>query len=184
MKRERKPSGWSVGLRPEDQVRPCAWDGCSNNCTLLMPLTFCDDHITLIVGMVVEHENKRWDVQPLRVAASQVPESKPGWIYYIQVGERIKVGYTANLRRRFGQYPPGSVLLAAHPGRKADETVLHSMLTLSRSEGREWYALTDEMAGHIRGVIAKHGDPPAVKEWTTPHRAHAMQSRGAPRKIG
>src|SRR5690554_2780796 len=40
----------------------------------------------------------------------------PGWVYYIRVGDTIKIGFSQDVSQRMRTYPPNAELLAAHPG--------------------------------------------------------------------
>jgi hypothetical protein len=87
--------------------------------------------------------------------------SMPGTIYYIRIGEHIKVGYAKNLDSRLSAYPPTATLLATHPGTRKDEQALHSLFTAHRVAGREWYAPAAELMAHIDRVTAEPGKPAA-----------------------
>ena len=83
-----------------------------------------------------------------------------GQIYYAQVGDVIKIGYTTNLLQRMGSYPPGSRLLAVEPGTRKLERARHSLFTVHLSHGREWFNPNEELDAWIEQVIDKHGPPP------------------------
>ncbi len=74
-----------------------------------------------------------------------------GTVYYLLVGDRIKVGWTANLRQRMRSYPPGHSLLATESGTRADEAAVHQRCTPWRISGREWY----DDNGPMRRVAAE-----------------------------
>lgn len=83
----------------------------------------------------------------------------PGWIYYILVGERIKIGYSMDVKRRLKAYPPDTPLLAMHPGTKRTEQDMHSKFAGSRAAGREWFLDAPEIREHIKQVIDQFGEP-------------------------
>lgn len=83
----------------------------------------------------------------------------PGWIYYLLVADRIKIGYTVDVKRRLRSYPPGSPLLALHPGTKQLEGEMHAKFAGSRAAGREWFLDTPEIRDHIKEVITEFGEP-------------------------
>lgn len=76
----------------------------------------------------------------------------PGNIYYLLVGELIKIGYTKNMEQRMRQYPPHSKLLAVHPGTMRTERQMHSMFFNSIVKGKEWFAITPALIKHIENV--------------------------------
>lgn len=79
----------------------------------------------------------------------------PGHIYYLLVGDLIKIGYTKNLEQRMRQYPPHSKLLAVHPGTMRTERQMHSMFFNSIAKGKEWFAITPKLTSHIEDVRRK-----------------------------
>lgn len=82
-----------------------------------------------------------------------------GFVYYLEVGERIKVGFSADLKRRMRQYPPGSRLLAIEPGDYDVELRRHRQFVGSKTEGREWFRPTSDLLEHIATLVAQHGEP-------------------------
>ncbi len=83
----------------------------------------------------------------------------PGWIYYLLISGRIKIGYSTDVKRRLRSYPPDSPLLALHPGTKTLEHEMHLKFTGSRAAGREWFLDTEELRHHITTVIDQFGEP-------------------------
>lgn len=83
----------------------------------------------------------------------------PGWVYYLLVADRIKIGYTIDVKRRLRSYPPGSQLLALHPGTKQLEHDMHAKFAGARAAGREWFLDTPELRQHIKDVIEQFGEP-------------------------
>ena len=94
--------------------------------------------------------------------AANPPAPTPGTVYYLQAGGHIKIGWTSDLAKRMRAYPPGSTLLAVHPGTRADEAAAHRRFAAHRTHGREWYPLAADLMRHIDRVVAEHGAPPAV----------------------
>lgn len=77
---------------------------------------------------------------------------KTGQVYYVRVGDTIKIGHSDNVPRRIRQYPPGSALLAVEPGELALEHQRHYQFRAHRVAGREWYAPAPELMAHIDRV--------------------------------
>lgn len=117
------PPKTAMGLRPEDRAGKCAWTECDQPYTDLYPITLCHTH-TLLIWSLVDQDVKDSGQAVVAPAGRSIRHDaeKVGWIYYVKIGDKIKVGYTKNLQRRVAQYPPDSVLLAARPrndGRRA-----------------------------------------------------------------
>ena len=80
-------------------------------------------------------------------------QTRPGWIYYLQVGDLIKIGFTYDLDRRVAQYPPNVKLLAFHAGTWELEQALHRRFSLEREKGREWYRPSEVVMKHVDRAI-------------------------------
>lgn len=85
-------------------------------------------------------------------AEKRFASNRPGSIYYLRVGDRVKIGFTADLYQRMMQYPPNSELLATHPGTPAMEKRIHQDFTRHLADGREWFHPNTELSEHIAGV--------------------------------
>ena len=85
--------------------------------------------------------------------------TKPGIIYYLQVGDLVKIGYSSDLPRRMKQYPPHATLLAQHPGTRETERDMHQKLATKLAKGREWFKMCPEVEGHIEAVKATYVQP-------------------------
>ena len=100
-----------------------------------------------------------------------------GWIYYIHVGDVIKIGFSTDVKRRLRSYPPGTPLLAMHPGTKQLETELHRQFASSRAAAREWFLDTPEMREHIKTVNEQFGEPDRARyEWRDQHRRRNLKA--------
>jgi len=83
-----------------------------------------------------------------------------GWIYYIRVDERIKIGYSTDVKQRMRAYPPHSELLAVHPGTPTLEREMHAQFAGHLAQGREWFRPDDPVMVHIARVVEQFGPPP------------------------
>jgi hypothetical protein len=83
----------------------------------------------------------------------------PGFVYYLRVGERIKVGYSVDVKRRMRQYPPGCTLLAVEPGDRDLERKRHQQFRGSLLDGREWFRPTPDLMELVDEVVSVHGEP-------------------------
>lgn len=78
-------------------------------------------------------------------------------IYYVRVGEHIKIGWTTNLYRRLRAYPPTAELLAWRYGTKADERALHQQFAAYLAGGREWFRDVPEIRAAAEAAKAEFG---------------------------
>lgn len=68
-------------------------------------------------------------------------------VYYMRVGDRVKIGYTSNLKSRVAQVMPEEVL-ATEPGGRLMEGVRHRQFADLRV-AREWFRLEGRLDQHI-----------------------------------
>lgn len=73
-------------------------------------------------------------------------------VYYVQVGDVIKIGVTGRLRHRLNAYPPFSKLLAREPGDHFLEAKRHQQFAHLRVAGKEWYRPDPELLAFIEKV--------------------------------
>lgn len=109
---------------------------------LSIPSKYADESVT-------QREDRLWQER----ARLERDRQHPGWIYYLRLDEKIKIGWTSDLNQRIRAYPPHAVVLASHPGTRADERDLHRSFKPFRVAGREWYSPGGELMAHIRRQV-------------------------------
>lgn len=67
------------------------------------------------------------------------PDPGESVVYYLLVGDLVKIGTTNHLARRLQSYPPTSVLLATEPGSVDVEVERHRQFREYLSARREWF---------------------------------------------
>lgn len=97
-----------------------------------------------------------------RCSPKPEPEPVAGWVYYVETGGYIKIGWTSDLQARMRAYPPSFRLLAVEPGEQALEARRHRQFAVHRTHGREWYPLAAVLTQHVDRILAEHGEPPKV----------------------
>jgi len=107
-------------------------------------------------------DTKAREENKLRAHREAVDPNSTGYVYYMRINGRIKIGYTANLRQRSRNYPPGTELLAVEPGTRELEKRRHDQFVRSLAQGREWFAESDDLIAHIAGVAEVHPLPTNV----------------------
>lgn len=164
---------WNRTSRPEGRRNP----------DLELPL--CWPHMAVAFQMTVEgFANEAQFIDALadvndRLAARQAIETEAkqaafmartsGDIYFVRVGDLVKVGWTRDLWQRLKSYGASAELLVSYPGTRNDETNLHRQLTPARAKGREWYEDGAIIAKFLDEALAKYGSPPALDGmWTKP----------------
>lgn len=170
----------------------CAWVSCREERLTFFPV--CYEHAQLIASVMngpadgtkealistaifneqfLKRERQIREVEQLHATRG----SKPGWIYYVLTDGKIKIGYSTNITRRLRAYPPGSEVLAVHPGTPDLEKQIHRDFDAHRVAGREWFRPDPEILDHCERVVAEHGDPqrfaPKVRD---PHASKQVTS--------
>lgn len=72
-------------------------------------------------------------------------------VYYVRVGDHVKIGYTSNLGNRMKAYPTGR-LLATEPGGLTEERKRHEQFAHALDVGREWFRITPDLMAHIKDL--------------------------------
>ena len=161
----------------------CAFDDCTERATYhKTPL--CREHAQQVWKLVEEHEPEherhlvRGDFKTAKSTGTprRYLANRPGHIYYLQVGDRVKIGFTADFYRRMMQYPPNSVLLATHPGTPAVEKEMHQDFRRYLADGREWFHPNAELDAHIAKVQEKYPLTTSIAKMREPMNGAAGSS--------
>jgi hypothetical protein len=70
-----------------------------------------------------------------------------GIVYYMRIGNRVKIGWTGNLKSRMKSINPEE-LLATEPGTRDKERQRHKQFEHLRVHG-EWFAMEESLLSHI-----------------------------------
>lgn len=98
-----------------------------------------------------------------------------GVVYYMRFGNRVKIGFTSDIRTRVLAVPNDEVL-AAEPGSYETERERHQQFSGSKIAAfKEWFGLTPDLIAHISEIRDRHGDPFALSDAQNERR----QSGGA-----
>lgn len=81
-------------------------------------------------------------------------------VYYLRVGDLIKIGTTRHLKNRVAGYPPGSELLVSEPGDVELERQRHSQFAGLLAAGREWFHPASVLIEHINKLRELDGAAP------------------------
>lgn len=119
------------------------------------PIPLCTRHAALTWSLVDEQ---------IKVAKPGYSPSgdyadRKGYVYFVRIGDLIKIGFAASPDKRMMNYPPEAHLLALFPGTPTDERAEHRAQRQHRAYGREWYRPHPDVLNRIRDLTAEHGDP-------------------------
>lgn len=116
----------------------------------------CDAHLVAVYRSVRVLMDGMADESAMtfRGSGKAVPgyQRRPGLIYFLRFGDRIKIGFTTNLHLRMQQIPHDE-LLATVAGTMADEKHLHARFAEHRLH-HEWFAAAPELLAHIEQIKA------------------------------
>lgn len=73
-------------------------------------------------------------------------------VYYVQVGELIKIGYSGRLAARIRSYPPDSTLLAVEQGTVRLERERLSQFAHLLAACKEWFRPAPDLLAHIASL--------------------------------
>lgn len=157
---------------PDHGVREC----CIPDCGRLVPVHFalpvchsCGVKIaafhwgdpSLALGVQRERQEKQDQARARREAAY----ADQSLVYYVRIGENVKIGYSTNLKQRISQLRlQPTALLATEPGGRELEKERHRQFSAERIvSNREDFMLTNRLREHIESVRAEHGPPKITK---------------------
>lgn len=103
---------------------------------------------------VLSHTFDRTTHQPTEVKYAPDPV-----VYYVQIDQHVKIGYSSNLRHRLKSYPLNRRLLATEPGDERTESVRLIEFAEHRAMGREWFHPAPRLLAHINRLRKTAGAP-------------------------
>lgn len=136
----------TVGLSEIDTG--CCAPDCSAPSLEDAPFSICTAHY---IEIARHWDSQKADFRSLGEKAPAVPEpalAPLGCVYFLRLGDRVKIGHTRDLRRRRREVPHDE-LLAAIPGGQETERDWHRRFDHLRWQG-EWFAATPELLEAIR----------------------------------
>ena len=161
----------------------CAYPQCADH-TQWRDTPVCPEHAALMWKTFEEHTSEahrrvirgdhREAAAEIRAGEAatktrkRITSNRPGSIYYLRVGDRVKIGFTTDLYQRMMQYPPNSELLALHPGTPALEKEMHQDFSRHLADGREWFHPNPELDAHIQKVQAKYPNTTTIAKMRQP----------------
>lgn len=111
-------------------------------------------------------------------AQAEFMADRNGDIYFIRIGDLIKVGWTRDMWSRLKSYGASAELLVCYPGTRDDETNLHRQLTPARVRGREWYEDGPIINGFLEDALRLYGPPQSFDGlWTEPKKTVRLRRR-------
>lgn len=149
---------------------PCTWQFCQTKADmtyLRRGAQLCREHALFVWSIVDEQvresqltrddligrQRKLQAEKDAELEARVARSNEQGTVYYLRVGEHIKIGFAGNLHQRLTAYPPGTELLAVEEGSLKVEAQRHKEFADFLAAGREWFDPGERLMSHI-GVLA------------------------------
>lgn len=104
------------------------------------PAELHSEHNAMIRRLVLEDNERR----------ARDASGAPPCVYYARLGNRLKIGYTLNLRQRMSDIQPEE-LMATEPGGLMVEARRHKEFARLRVSG-EWFRYEDELVEHVEAL--------------------------------
>lgn len=91
------------------------------------------------------------DVEVQRARAKRV-QPKDWVVYYVLIGDILKIGATSNLAQRMQHYPPYRKLLATEPDTGGTEARRLAEFADLLASGNEWFRFEGALVEHVRKI--------------------------------
>lgn len=132
----------------------CCYPVCEAPVTQKVSQPLCDKHLISVYRAVVQLtkalDPKSDAVGNPRHMRPKNPYAPVGEVYFMRFGDRVKIGFTTNLRKRL-QGVPNDELLASMPGSHHTETKTHQQFAHLRIVG-EWFSMGPDLMEFIEGL--------------------------------
>lgn len=169
------PRPKAVNIIPlERWARECHWPKCHSE-PLEMQIPLCERHFVYIGERFMsertvlgarylragapEREERQAEVRR-READRAIALEDQSVVYYVRIGDHVKIGFSANLRQRLIalRVSPDAVM-ATEPGGRTVEAVRHKEFAAERVGRREDFNPSRRLLNHIELIRREHGGP-------------------------
>ena len=112
-------------------------------------------------SLVALAERDRWGPGRLpSPLSSEYASLLPRTVYYLRVGDLIKIGSTGDLKQRMSTYPPNRTLLATERGNAVVERQRLAQFRAHLRHGNEWFdATAPDLLAHIETLRSPEPSP-------------------------
>lgn len=151
----------------------CRWRGCDASCVDEFELcwyhfrlageTFIETRSAFGSAALIERKRQR---EEERAGKPDPHEAKVQWqqarsvVYYIRIGDHVKIGFTSGIAERLVNLRVDpDALLAVEPGWRETEHERHVQFAAERQGKRENFNPSRRLMAHISVMRSKYGDP-------------------------
>jgi hypothetical protein len=89
-----------------------------------------------------------------RISAASARNKHDAVVYFIIVGDQVKIGTTTNMTQRFQSMVPPGAKVYVIPGSYGVEARYHERFDQDRIDGTEWFELSPRLRTHIDSLVA------------------------------
>lgn len=124
------------------------------------PVLLCGHHMREVYEFAQDLVTERWDGaireyvsglhNTFKPPAPVKRRPKPGFVYFIRFGDRVKIGFTTDFEKRKRDLPHEQVI-AVISGTRDDEATWHQLLEEYRTVG-EWFRAEPEVLDALERV--------------------------------
>lgn len=139
-----------------------AHENCDRELVPGAPVRLCGHHLREAYEFAQDFIAARWDGAVREYVAdlqdtfkpprSVTKRPRPGFVYFVRLGDRIKIGYSENVDKRLTVVPHEEVL-GVIPGTRDDERAWHKLLADYRTVG-EWFRAEPDVLAAVARVVA------------------------------
>lgn len=111
------------------------------------------------------HAIDMWSRVNAMMTTDEIKPEKPkqvgnyqGYVYYIRIGDRVKIGHSMEPEKRLATYPPTMEFLLMRLGSRQLERSEHRRFADYLADGREWFEASPEVLARIADLKANLPD--------------------------
>ncbi len=135
---------WSM-QRPD--LGCAAWE-CEAPGDPVAPVPLCQQHLRDAAVYVMVKVQERQAEEAAAPVVRPAPGTREGWVYFVRVGDLIKIGWTGQPRTRMRNLQPDEVM-HLEPGTMKDEKRCHAAFAPYRQHG-EYFRPEPELLAFIK----------------------------------
>ncbi len=140
-------------IHPDADV--CSYGECQAKRSEKFEIRLCNRHAIAAYREVHDFVYSHFtpDAEPTRAGRPRLNQaSQVGTVYFMEFGDRVKIGFTTNLGKR-KQAVPNDRVLATIPGTLRTELEMHQRFAESRIH-HEWFHKSPELMAFIQELAA------------------------------
>ena len=136
----------------------CASPHCDSNANPVFRIPLCDTCARDVAYQYLAETRTAEAATPPEPVPARTALDEAGHVYFVQLGNRIKIGFSRDLPTRM-RAVPHEAILGTVPGTMRDEARCHAAFGHLRTSG-EWFEAAPELISAVNDMRATHGLDP------------------------